>query len=64
MPLRYSCLMAQEDNFKGIVDLIEKKLVVYKDELGKEFEIRDIPADLSAEVEKYRNILLENCRSG
>lgn len=48
-----------EENFKGIIDLIEKKLVLYKDELGKEKEVTEIPADLSAEVQKCRAQLIE-----
>lgn len=49
----------QKDNLGGIIDLIEKKLILYKDELGKEFDILDVPADLESEVDKYRNVLLE-----
>jgi elongation factor G len=49
----------QEENFAGIIDLIENKLIVYKDELGKEFEIKDIPAELEDEVKKYYSELLE-----
>ena len=49
----------QKDNLGGIIDLIEKKLIVYKDELGKEFDILDVPADRESEVDKYRNVLLE-----
>lgn len=49
----------KEENFKGIIDLIERKLICYTDELGKEFELKDIPADLSAEVEKHRLDLIE-----
>ncbi|MFA5411037.1 MAG: elongation factor G [Candidatus Omnitrophota bacterium] len=51
--------LGQEDGFKGIVDLIEKKLVVYKDDLGKEREIQDVPADLLPQFNHYHNILLE-----
>ena len=32
-----------EDSFVGIIDLIEMKAEIYKDELGKEFDITDIP---------------------
>jgi len=48
-----------QDNFSGIIDLIEKKLIVYTDELGLEFEIKDVPAELTAEVNKQRELLLE-----
>jgi len=49
----------QEENFAGIIDLIENKLIVYKDELGKEFEIKDIPVELEEQVKKYHVELLE-----
>ncbi|MDD5431943.1 MAG: elongation factor G [Candidatus Omnitrophica bacterium] len=49
----------KEADFKGIIDLVEKKLTLYKDDLGKEFEVKDVPADLMPEVEKYRAILIE-----
>ncbi|MCK9571886.1 MAG: elongation factor G [Candidatus Omnitrophica bacterium] len=54
----------KEANFKGIVDLVEKKLVFYKDDLGKEIEIKEIPADMLADVEKYYNILVEKVAEG
>ena len=38
--------IGKEDTFKGIVDVIEKKATIYKDEMGKDTEIVDIPADL------------------
>ncbi len=37
----------EADNFQGMIDLIERKLIVYKDELGKEFEVKDIPAEFA-----------------
>ncbi|MDD4894377.1 MAG: elongation factor G, partial [Candidatus Omnitrophica bacterium] len=49
----------QGDNIKGVVDLIEKKLLSYKDDLGKEIEVLEVPAELAANVEKYRNLMVE-----
>jgi len=49
----------KEADFKGIIDIINKKLRLYKDDLGKEFEDEDIPAELMPEIEKYRVILIE-----
>jgi len=49
----------QGEVFEGAVDLIEKKLITYKDELGMEFQIKDVPAAMSGEVNKFRDILLE-----
>lgn len=49
----------QADNFKGVIDLIEKKLFVYDDPTGKVYQTLDVPDSLQPEVEKYRNILIE-----
>jgi elongation factor G len=49
----------QGDNFSDIIDLIEKKLIVYKDALGAEIEIKEIPSELSDQVSKQRDILVE-----
>ncbi len=49
----------KEEQFKGAIDLIEEKLILYKDELGKDFEILEIPEELITEKNKFRDILLE-----
>ena len=48
-----------EDTFAGIVDLIEMKAEIYKDDLGKEIEITDIPAELMETAEEWRHQLVE-----
>ena len=48
-----------EENFKGIVDLIKMKAFIHKDDLGKEIEVCDIPADLQAQAEEFRSKLIE-----
>jgi elongation factor G len=49
----------EEENFKGVIDLIVQKLLVYKDDLGKEIETLDIPYEKIEQVKLYRNELLE-----
>ena len=49
-----------EESFSGIVDLIEMKAEIYKDDLGKEFDITDIPDDLLADAEEWREKMLES----
>ena len=49
-----------EDKFIGVVDLITMKANIYKNELGTEFSVEDIPSDLVEVAEKYRADLLEN----
>lgn len=48
-----------EDEFKGVIDLIKQKAIVWQDEdLGAKFEEEDIPADLSDDAEMYREELI------
>ena len=46
-PLPIQLPIGSEDDFVGVVDLIEMKALVWKDELGTEFETVEIPADLA-----------------
>ena len=49
-----------ENEFAGCVDLIEMKALVWKSEnLGAEWDVLDIPADLQAQAEEYREKLIE-----
>src|SRR5271165_6224948 len=49
-----------EDQFKGIVDLVKMKPVLWRDEtLGAEFDIVDIPADLLEKAQSYREQMIE-----
>ncbi len=49
-----------EDSFVGIIDLVEMKAEIYKDELGKEFEITEIPAEMSELAEEWREKLIDS----
>jgi elongation factor G len=49
-----------EADFKGVVDLIDMKAIVWKDEtLGAEWEVRDIPADLADKAAEWREKMIE-----
>jgi elongation factor G len=48
-----------EDTYKGIIDLIEMKAIVYTDDLGKVSEAAEIPEDLKEQAELYRQNLLD-----
>ena len=49
-----------EENFKGVVDLIKMKAIVWHDEsLGADYDVEEIPADLLAEAEEWRGKMLE-----
>ncbi|RJP28894.1 MAG: elongation factor G [Candidatus Omnitrophota bacterium] len=49
----------KEADFTGIVDLVDLKFRLYKDDAGKNYEDAEIPKEMMPEVEKYRNILIE-----
>lgn len=49
-----------EERFKGVVDLIKMKAIVWNDETqGSEFEVSDIPADLQDEAQEWREKMIE-----
>ena len=48
-----------EENFAGMIDLIEDVALIHKDDLGKDIERGEIPADLKDKAEEYRNIMIE-----
>ncbi|MDK2919812.1 MAG: elongation factor [Candidatus Petromonas sp.] len=48
-----------EDSFVGIVDLVDMKARIYKDDLGKEIEVTDIPEDMVEKAEEYRIAMVE-----
>jgi elongation factor G len=58
-PVPIQLPIGAEGGFRGIVDLINMKAIVYKDELGKDVSIEDIPAELVDEAQAARDHLLE-----
>ncbi len=48
-----------EGEFLGVVDLVTMRAFIHKDDIGKEVEETDIPADLQAKAEEYRLKLVE-----
>ena len=49
-----------EDNFKGIVDLMEMKAYIYNDDQGQDITVTDIPADMADDAEEYRTAMIES----
>jgi elongation factor G len=48
-----------EDKFRGIINIITMKALIFKDDLGKETEETEVPEDMKAEALEYRTVLLE-----
>jgi elongation factor G len=60
-PLPIQLPIGSEGDFVGVIDLIEMKALVWKDELGTEFETTEIPDELKEQAEEYRTQLIEAC---
>ncbi|RME40814.1 MAG: GTP-binding protein, partial [Deltaproteobacteria bacterium] len=59
-PVPIQLPIGKEDTFRGVVDLIQMKAIVWDDEsLGAKYEIIDIPADMVDEAEAAREAMLE-----
>jgi elongation factor G len=53
--------IGSEENFRGVVDLIQRKAVIWHDDatLGTTYDLQDVPADMVEEVEEWREKLIE-----
>ena len=60
-PLAMQIPLGEESEFRGFVDLLEMKAMVYKDDLGTEWDWVEIPENLRETAELYRHTLLEAC---
>jgi elongation factor G len=59
-PVAIQIPVGAEDQFRGIVDLVKMKAVIWRDEtLGAEFDVVDIPADLLEKAKVYREQMIE-----
>ena len=60
-PLAIQLPIGQEGDFVGVIDLVEMKALIWKDDLGTEFETGEIPAGMLEQAEHYRTELIEAC---
>ena len=58
-PVPIQLPIGAEDAFEGIIDLVERKAIRYKDSLGDTWEEGEIPAELAAEADAARHVLIE-----
>jgi elongation factor G len=58
-PVPVQIPVGQEDAFRGVVDLVEMKAILYKDDLGQEFEVTDIPSELQEQATEYHHQLID-----
>jgi len=56
--------IGSEDNFRGVIDLIEMKAYMYnEDSLGKDYTTEDVPAECRAQADEYRHLMVEKALS-
>src|SRR5437588_56674 len=58
-PVPIQLPIGSEAEFRGLIDLVQNKAIFYKDELGKEQEVLDIPAEYAEQAAAAREHLLE-----
>jgi len=63
-PLPIQIPIGKEENFKGVIDLVRMKAVIWEDEaLGANYHEEEIPADLLEEAKEYREKMIEEISS-
>jgi elongation factor G len=58
-PVPVQLPLGQEEHFRGVVDLIEMRALVYQDELGTNYEVEEIPAELQEQAKEYHHQLID-----
>src|SRR5262249_49698305 len=59
-PVPVQLPLGQEEHFRGVIDLIEMKAIVYSDALGTEFAVEEIPEELREQAEGYHHQLIDS----
>jgi elongation factor G len=59
-PVPVQLPLGQEEHFRGVIDLVEMKAVVYSDTLGTEFAVEEIPEELREQAEEYHHQLIDS----
>ena len=58
-PVPIQIPIGNEDRFEGVVDLVEMKAILYRDDLGSKIDVVEIPEALRAEAEQHREKMVE-----
>ena len=60
-PVPIQIPIGAEENFKGVIDLVQMKALVWEDEaaMGSKYEVVDIPSDLEEKAQEYREKMIE-----
>ncbi len=58
-PVPIQLPIGSEENFRGVVDLVEMRALVWLDELGTSYEVEEIPAELREQAQEYHHQLID-----
>ncbi|HEX5449512.1 MAG TPA: elongation factor G, partial [Gaiellaceae bacterium] len=58
-PVPVQIPVGQEDAHRGVIDLVEMKAILYKDDLGQDFDVADIPTELAEQAKEYHHQLID-----
>ncbi|HEY7793886.1 MAG TPA: elongation factor G [Gaiellaceae bacterium] len=58
-PVPIQIPIGQEENHRGVVDLVEMKAITYEDDLGQKFSVGEIPAELTEQANEYHHQLID-----
>ncbi len=58
-PIPVQIPIGQEDAHRGVVDLVEMRAIVYKDDLGQTFDVTEIPDELAEQAHEYHHQLID-----
>ncbi len=59
-PVPVQLAVGAEENFRGVVDLVRRKAIIWsEDDQGLTYDLEDIPADMEAEVDQWREQMVE-----
>ena len=60
-PIPIQLPIGSEDNLRGVIDLVENKALIWKDDLGTELDVEDVPAELADAANEARGHMIEAC---
>jgi elongation factor G len=58
-PVPIQLPVGQEENHRGVVDLVEMNSITYEDDLGEKFTVGEIPAELAEQAHEYHHLLID-----
>jgi elongation factor G len=58
-PVPIQLPIGQEENHRGVVDLVEMNAITYEDDLGEKFTVGEIPAELAEQAQEYHHLLID-----